>query len=141
MKHLSPPIQLMALAACGLLAVSAPAQDTKTGVQITRLKDRLKVEINGHLFTEYIYEDTPRPYCYPLNGPGGLPMMRQWPMKDVPGEEHDHPHHRSMWFTHGEVNGIDFWTEGKDKGKIVHAGIDEVRSGKDFGLIKTKNNW
>ena len=111
------------------------------GVQLSKLSDRVKVEINGKLFTEYVFENTPRPYCYPLLGPGQLEMMRHAPMKKVPGEDQDHPHHRSLWFTHGDVNGIDFWTESKNFGKIVHAGFDEVKSGKDFGVIKTRNNW
>jgi hypothetical protein len=111
------------------------------GVQVSKHSDRVKVEVNGKLFTEYVYANTPRPYCYPLLGPGQLEMMRHAPMKKVPGEDQDHPHHRSMWFTHGAVNGVDFWTEGTNKGKIVHAGFDEVKSGKDFGVIKTRNNW
>ena len=36
------------------------------------------------------------------------------------GEAEDHPHHTSLWYTHGEVNGVDFWAVGKGKGKIVH---------------------
>jgi hypothetical protein len=99
------------------------------------------VEVNGKLFTEYVFANTPRPYCYPLLGPGQLEMMRHAPMKKVPGEDQDHPHHRSLWFTHGDVNGIDFWSEAKNFGKIVHVDFDEVKSGKDFGVIKTRNNW
>ena len=52
-----------------LSAVSAAQAAAKPGVQITTLADRLRVEINGQLFTEYCYRDTPRPYCYPLIGP------------------------------------------------------------------------
>src|SRR6187401_2353010 len=78
------------------------------GVQLSKLSDRVKVEVNGKLFTEYVFANTPRPYCYPLLGPGQLEMMRHAPMKKVPGEDQDHPHHRSLWFTHGEVNGVDF---------------------------------
>ena len=62
--------------------VNAPASP-KAGVQITRLDDRLRVEINGQLFTEYFFKDVPRPYCYPLIGPGGVAMTRNWPMKDT----------------------------------------------------------
>ena len=40
------------------------------GVKISRLEDRLRVEIDGKLFTEYFFKDVPRPYCYPLMGPG-----------------------------------------------------------------------
>ena len=30
-----------------------------------------------------------------------------------------------MWFAHGDVNGVDFWTEGDDKGRIVTENLDE----------------
>src|ERR1017187_1230432 len=73
----------------------SPTAAAKKGVLITQLADRLRVEINGQLFTEYLYKDVPRPYCYPLIGPGDVAMTRNWPTKDTPGEEHDHPHHRS----------------------------------------------
>jgi hypothetical protein len=111
------------------------------GVQITELTNRLRVEINGRLFTEYFFRDVPRPYCYPLMGPGELAMTRNWPMKTTPNEEHDHPHHRSLWFAHGAVNGQDFWTEGKGCGRIVHERFTELKSGADSGVIGSSNQW
>ena len=125
--------------ACGCLYSSA--QDSKGGVRLTELADRVRVEINGQLFTEYLFKDVPRPFCYPLLGPEGLPMTRNFPMKTVPGEDHDHKHHRSFWFTHGSVNGIDFWSEDGDFGKIVHDGFAAVTSGRDVGVIKSRNKW
>jgi hypothetical protein len=122
-------------------AEKTPASVPSAGVQIMQLTNRLRVELNGQLFTEYYFKDVPRPFCYPLLGPDNLPMMRNWPMKDVPGEDKDHKHHRSMWFTHGAVNGIDFWSEDKDFGKIVHDGFVEVASGTDVGVIKARNKW
>jgi hypothetical protein len=110
-------------------------------VKITQLTDRLRIEINGELFTEYFFKDVPRPYYYPLIGPGGAAMTRNWPMKTTPDEEHDHPHHRSLWFAHGAVNGQDFWSEQKGFGKIVHDGFDEVKSGKKEGVIRSKDKW
>ena len=44
-------------------------------------------------------------------------MTRNWPMKNVENEEHDHPHHRSFWYAHGDVNGHDFWSEGSKAGE------------------------
>ena len=41
----------------------------KPGVQIIQLTNRLRVEINGQLFTEYFFKDVPKPYCYPVLGP------------------------------------------------------------------------
>jgi hypothetical protein len=110
-------------------------------VKITQLSDRLHIEINGELFSEYFFQDVPRPYYYPLIGPGGVAMTRNWPMKTTPNEDHDHPHHRSLWFAHGAVNGQDFWSEQKGFGKIVHDGFDEVKSGKKEGIIRSKDKW
>jgi hypothetical protein len=99
------------------------------------------VEIDGQLFTEYFFTNVPRPYCYPLIGPGDAEMTRNWPMKTTPNEEHDHPHHRSFWFAHGAINGKDFWSEEKDYGKTVHQAFTEVRSGPKAGVIRSSNHW
>ena len=111
------------------------------GVQLTQLADRVRVEIGGQLFTEYIFKDTPRPFCYPVIGPGGVAMTRNFPMKDVPGEDQDHKHHRSFWFTHGSVNGVDFWSEDRNFGKIVCDKLTQVQSGRSTGVIRSRNNW
>jgi hypothetical protein len=123
---------------------TGPAKEQSSvgrGVRITKLEDRLRVEIDGQLFTEYFFKDVPRPYCYPVIGPGNTAMTRNWPMKDTPNEEHDHPHHRSFWFAHGSVNGHDFWSEEKDFGKTVHDGFTEIKSGNKVGTIKSANKW
>src|SRR5882672_1519134 len=90
----------------GSRPVSAADKDAaaeKSGVQISQLSDRLRIELNGQLFTEYFFTNAPKPYFYPLIGPGGARMTRNWPMQNPPGEEHDHPHHRSLWLGHIEV--------------------------------------
>jgi hypothetical protein len=120
---------------------SAAQPTEQRGVQISQLSDRLRIEIDGQLFTEYFFKDVPRPYCYPIIGPGQAAMTRNWPMKNTPNEEHDHPHHRSFWFAHGSVNGQDFWSEEKNFGKTVHERFTEIKSGKNFGEIRSKNNW
>jgi hypothetical protein len=69
-------------------------------------------------------------------------MTRGWPMlNDVPGEEKDHPHHRGLWFSHGKVNGIDFWGEEAKSGKIVHDQFLEVKGGEKEGVIKSSCKW
>jgi hypothetical protein len=109
-------------------------------VKIAEVDGKMRVELGGKLFTEYVYQDTPRPYCYPLLGVDETPMTRNFPMKKVEGEETDHKHHRSLWFTHGSVNGIDFWTEDKAFGKIVHKRFLKTISGQ-VGMISTENEW
>lgn len=111
------------------------------GVKITEQADRLRVEINGDLFTEYVFKGAPHVYFYPVLGPGGLPITRNYPMKRVAGEDQDHPHHRSLWYSHGEVNGVDFWSESPKAGKIVHDKFLEVKSGPQEGVIRSANKW
>lgn len=112
------------------------------GVKIIEADKKLKVEINGRLFTEYNYQDVPRPFFYPVIGPTGVNITRNWPMKDInPDEAKDHVHHKSLWFTHGSVNGQDFWGEGSGSGKIVHDKFVKVESGEKMGVIEDKNKW
>ena len=116
----------------------------RRGVKIDDVDKKLRVEINGKLFTEYNYQDVPRPFFYPVIGPTGVPIIRHYPMNpdlDKGGDRKDHPHHKSLWFTHGEVNGHDFWGEGSNSGKIVHDKFIEVSSGRKVGVVKSKNKW
>ena len=110
-------------------------------VKITEAKGKVRVDLDGELFTEYHFEGAPHVYFYPVIGPGERPMTRNWPMKDAPGEEKDHPHHRSLWYSHGAVNGIDFWAETPKAGKILHDKFVEVKSGDESGVIKSQNRW
>jgi hypothetical protein len=48
----------------------------------------------------------PRPFFYPLPGPSGTSLTRM----GHPGAP-NHDHHRSVWFAHHKVLGIDFWSD------------------------------
>ncbi|MFQ6035850.1 MAG: DUF6807 family protein [Sedimentisphaerales bacterium] len=122
--------------------VSSPRKDRQIGVKITDLGEKLKVQIDGELFTEYNFKDGPFPYFYPVIGPTGVNITRHWPIKeglDEGNDKLDHPHHRSLWYTHGEVNGHDFWSGKNDK--IVHDKFLQVISGSKVGVIKSQNKW
>jgi len=134
-------VSISFLAAGSALAAGKAVEGNQSGVQIQELTNRLRIEINGQLFSEYYFKDVPRPYFYPLNGPGELPMTRNWPMVNAENEEHDHPHHRSLWYAHGEVNGQDFWSETKNFGKIVHQGFQKIQSGKEGAIIMSRDKW
>jgi ketosteroid isomerase-like protein len=101
------------------------------------------VKADGQLFTEYVVRSNTKPILWPLIGPDGKRMTRDYPMlENQPGERYDHPHHRSMWFTHGEVNDIDFWADkpAEKKGKVVHREFVALESG-ERGKIVTRNDW
>lgn len=106
-----------------LAAAFAPAQ-----VTIEKHEDRYTVNIDGELFTQYIFKGYDKPILYPVIGPHGISMTRNWPMAEAaPGEAKDHPHHKALWFSHGNVNGIDFWAEGEGKGKIASISPPSIR--------------
>jgi sugar phosphate isomerase/epimerase len=124
-----------------MVARAQAVRPSNKKVEIRDVDGKLRIEINGELFTEYNYRDVPRPFFYPVIGPTGVPVIRHWPMKEGKDEEKDHKHHRSLWFTHGEVNGHDFWSEGGGSGKIVHEKFDKIVSGSEFGIIQSRNKW
>ncbi|MEY4387366.1 MAG: hypothetical protein RLY20_2649 [Verrucomicrobiota bacterium] len=127
---------LVALTGC--VTVEPP----KTGgVVLATPPGKVVVSLNGQPFTEYCYLNTSKPYLFPLLGPANANMTRSFPLADVAGEEHDHPHHRSVWFGHGLVNGQDFWTEKKGSGRIVHDKFNAIRGGPERGYFSTHNRW
>lgn len=84
----------------------------------------------------------PKPFLFPLIGPTGTRLTRAYPMEDVAGEDRDHPHQRSFWFTHGKVNGIDFWSETPGHGHIRQRSL--VVQAFDHGSVanvRTRNVW
>lgn len=129
-------------------------------------ESRIDVRIDGKLFTTFNYgEADTKPYLYPVIGPTGDPVTRDWPMKDVEAEKaakrQDHPHHRSFWTAHGDVRtgdqskkGTDYWASDEIKEQDgrrvpVHRGnsglqkVTKVRtqSGPVFGEIVAEVDW
>ena len=126
------------------LLVLAPLAQAE--VTVKEDGDKVIVNFDGKLFTEYHFKGARRPYFYPIIGPTGAGMTRNWPMKEgVAGEETDHPHHMGLWYGHRSVNGAGFWeNSGKPEtklGQIVHESFKLVKGGSDMGAIQDKNKW
>ncbi len=110
-------------------------------VKISKGEGKLRIEVDGQHFADYVFEGYSRPFLFPLLGPDGAKMTRSWPIVNgVPDEAQDHPHHKSFWWAHGDMNGIDFWAEGKESGKTVHQEFTAIESGK-VGVIKSRNKY
>ncbi len=114
-------------------------------VTISEQEDRIRIEIDGRLFTEWCHQDWKAPYLYPVIGPNGENITRHFPMKDhVPHEQQDHPHHRSIRFSHRNVNGMSFWSpdsrQGGHDARIELERIESITSGKTGELIFW-NRW
>ncbi len=126
-------------AALLLLPLLLPGASAGEGVRIHPEEGRLRIEIDGRFFSNYIYEGLSRPVLYPVMGPAGLPVTRNWPMGHQEGEAKDHPHHRSLWYAHGEINGHDFWSESDRAGTTEHLYFKEIVSRRKLGRIVSVN--
>ena len=114
------------------------------GVELhPRSEGAVEVSVNGAHLTTYRWgPDVARPYFYPLVGPHGHSLTRHFPMReDVEGETHDHPHHRSLWVAHGDVNGVDNWSEGKGHGRVRGRGEPRLSGGPVLGILEAENDW
>lgn len=132
------------VAACACLSPSLRSEPGRD-VVLTRLPDRVQVAIGGQPFTAFVFAGARRPYCYPVLADDGTQLARDFPMQATPGEDHDHPHHRSLWFAHSSVDGIDFWNEDPaggrvPKGTIVPDGPVATTDGK-IGSLRVHNRW
>ncbi len=116
-------------------------------VDIQQQADRMNITINGAAFSTFFYgADTPKPYLHPLRTASGKIVTRGYPMENIEGESKDHPHHRGLWFSHGDVNGFDFWAnearqKGPKKGRIVLDKAGPVAGGKKKGTLHATFNW
>ena len=92
---------------------------------------------------KYEFSSGTKPIVYPIIGPGGAPMTRDYPMTDAPeGGTKDHIHHRSLWLTHGEVNGVDFWLEdAKKAGRIVHDKVESISATDKVAKLVATAKW
>ena len=133
-----------------LFCVAVHGADADFAVEKT---DRgVTVKYKGELFTEYVIKEANKPYLWPVIGPTGKAMTRAYPMKTVEGEQHDHPHHRSIYFGHEVVNGSDTWHEAATfsfltphraakLGAIVHREFLDARADADKAVIVAANDY
>ena len=111
MARLVAPLLLafsLVLAGCAPAGDTPPEASPAPSVSLERHADRIDVSIDGEAFTTlYLSPDGPVPYFHPLRAADGTIVTRQYPMVEgVEGESDDHPHHRGLWFSHNEVNGV-----------------------------------
>ena len=114
---------------CTLLLVTGPVlADPAPPPPLDATKFKfIAVKVAGKPFTSYIYQGVPKPVLFPIVGPHGLEMTRNYPLRPaLANEEQDHPHHQSLWFAHGDINGIDFWSVAPKAGTVAVQGQPEV---------------
>ncbi|TWU49089.1 DUF6807 domain-containing protein [Rubripirellula reticaptiva] len=127
------------------------------GFSISCEESQVAIKYDGKLVTKYHYRDAEarKPYFWPVIGPTGKSMTRAFPMENVEGEQHDHPHHRGVWFGHQGVGGTDVWLEAASKnlkgekqqeflaslGTITHTAFTEISANQDHAVIRSTNDY
>lgn len=146
----------------GVLAVFSLSSDDAlagtVGFTVEVTNSGATIRYNGEPVATYVIDDANKPYFFPVFGPGGKQMTRQFPMKIVAGEKQDHPHHRGITFGHMDIGGANSWAERAsfDKGektspkmqelmsklgRIVHRSFQKVESDADHALLVTDNDY
>jgi hypothetical protein len=104
------------------------------------------VTIDGKPFTIFHRgDDANKPFLAPVRSASGKIVTRGFPMETIAGESRDHLHHRGLWFSFDDVNGVKFWendpsyTKGV-MGKIV---VREAKwqNGDHAGTLATTMDW
>lgn len=99
-------------------------------------------EVHGEAAAAYHYNPLyRRPYVFPFIGPSGKRLTRM----THPHDPHGHGHHTSIWVSHQNVNGINFWENPelpRDEGpRIVHDRILGMEDGADSAALTVRNLW
>jgi hypothetical protein len=133
------------LVALLLVCVSMP-KSLPAAVTVEKSERGATVKIDGQPFTEYLTQAGHEPALYPVIGPTGKPVTRSYPFTPT-GDTDDHPHHQSLWMTHGDVNRIDFWGTNRNDNKgdsgphIKHREFLKVANAGETPEIITRNDW
>jgi hypothetical protein len=105
------------------------------------------ITIDGKPFaTFYKGADANKPFLAPLRSASGKVVTRGFPMqKDIPGESKDHLHHRGLWFTYDDINGVKFWENDPSytRGKIGKVVVRDTKwkGGDKSGTLTVTNDW
>jgi hypothetical protein len=113
-------------------------------VELRQTADGATISIDGAPFAAYLLNSGHQPVVWPILGPAGQAMTRQYPLgPKLPSERDDHPHHRSLWFNHGSVNGLDFWMEptSDNDNQIKHREFRQCDVGDGVAEIVVANDW
>jgi hypothetical protein len=127
--------------------VDAEKGESHPAVDLGKDGPNVPVLLRGRPFTEHRTDAATKPILYPVLGPTGEPFTRSFPLKQVEGEDRDHNHQRSFWFTHGKVNGFDFWSSDPlNRPSPIFGTIKETSRtipvrGEAIGVLRTTDDW
>ena len=140
----------MAITVGSLLLFSNCNSQPAIEVKVDEAAKKIDVNIDGKLFTSYIYPDNiMKPVLWPVMSPAGNMLTRSFPLINKEGDRTDHPHHVGIWLNYGDVNGLDFWNNSEaipadkkgDYGVIYHQSVKKAKGGKGQAVLETESVW
>ncbi len=101
--------------------------------------DQASFEHFGRELTRYHFgANLRRPFWYPIIGQDNCSLTRM-------GHPHDpvgHSHHNSVWISHMNVSGVDFWVDhGPNAGQIVHQRVLQYDDSPTAATMLSLNAW
>lgn len=119
------------------LSLEATEEKARPRLRCVRTEREVSIYDEDKFVTQYyIGTDIPKPYLGPLRELYGSDITR------LDFETKEHPHHRGVWVSHGEVNGVDTWNEPAGRhGFIKNLEIKDIYDGDCFAGFTAKNLW
>jgi len=114
--------------------------------QVRFAPDEIVVNVDGKPFTTFHYgSEANKPFLAPLRSASGKIVTRHFPQEIVAGESHDHLHHRGLWFSYDDVNGVKFWENDPSytKGNIGRIVVRKAawKEGDRAGTLTAAMEW
>lgn len=154
-SHLFAPIGCVLLAGMMGIAVAdasatEPTRPTDTelpdakpvpALQVVPLPyDQASFRLEDRELTRYHFSPSlRRPFLYPVLGPEGRSLTRM----GQPSDPHGHRHHNSVWISHSDVQGVNFWGDEGD-GTIVTLSVEryvDADDPKPYASMLVSNEW
>jgi hypothetical protein len=131
--------RFLVLADCllALTATAAAGKPVPTAQSIPLPHHEVSFQREGRELARFHSEpEAFRPYVFPVIGPSGRSLTRL-------GHPHDpvsHSHHNSVWISHNDVNGVNFW-EDRGRGRISVLHTEQLEDGDEEAAVVTVAEW
>ena len=127
-----------AIASGSFAAQEAPEPKPVPRLQIVPMPyEQASFQRDGVEITRYHFgTGLRRPFLFPAVGPAGHSLTRM-------GHPHDpesHSHHNSVWMSHVDVGGVDFWSD-RGGGTVRHKRIVKYEDEGEKSYLVAENEW
>lgn len=126
-----------------LIADHLRAQEPPEPKPVPRLQivpmpyDQASFQRDGVEITRYHFgPQLERPFLFPVVGPAGRSLTRMGHPRDPEG----HSHHNSVWMSHVDVAGVDFWSD-KRLGVVRHKRTVSYEDEGETSTLVAENEW